>query len=256
MQLAFSPTLCPDFFLPQVLDLAKVAGFSRLELFRAYTESTPVHDDWSVPRVRDAIAAAGLELSGFNIRNLTGRKADSDERNLGYNLRQLEWDIHLGRALGLKTMNTRGGARTDEALADLVEGVNKLLENIPDITLKLGSHKDNRLENLADYQAVLPELPDRVRVLLDTGQLLAASEPVLPFAEALADRIGLVHLRDQQGAKPVPFGQGELPFDDLFGILRDSNYDGPLVVELEEVDWDAPLPAAIAARQYVEDLLP
>ena len=255
MHLVFSPTLCPALLLPEVLDLAKAAGFSRVELFRAYTESTPVHRDWSVPLVRTALAQAGLALAGFNIRNLTGRKADSDERNLAYNLRQLEWDIHLGRALGVKAMNAKGGTRTDEALTDLVEGVNALLENIPDIALNLGNHQGTRLQGLADYQATMPELPERARVLLDTGHLLSVGEPIMPFAEALAGRIGLVHLRDQQGEKPVPFGEGELPFAELFGLLQDSGYDSPLVVELEEVHWDEPLPAAIAARQYVETLL-
>ena len=255
MHLVFSPTLCPDLLLPEMLDLAKAAGFSRVELFRACTESTPVHRDWSVPMVRTALAEAGLVLSGFNIRNLTGRKADSDERNLAYNLRQLEWDIHLGRALGVKAMNTKGGTRTDAALADLVEGVNTLLETIPDIALNLGNHLGNRLQGLADYQAVMPELPERARVLLDTGHLLSVGEPVMPFAEALAGRIGLVHLRDQQGEKPVPFGKGELPFAALFKLLADSGYDGLLVVELEGVDWDEPLPAALAARQYAEALL-
>ncbi|MCE2449903.1 MAG: sugar phosphate isomerase/epimerase [Candidatus Latescibacteria bacterium] len=249
MHLVFSPTLCPDLLLPEVLDLAKAAGFSRIEIFRAYTESSPVHCDWSVPMVRTVIADAGVQLAGFNIRNLTGRKADSDERNLAYNLRQLEWDIHLGRALGVKTMNTKGGARTDEALADLIEGVNTLLDNIPDID------QGNRLQGLADYQAVMPELPERARALLDTGHLLSVGEPIMPFAEALAGRIGLIHLRDQQGEKPVPFGEGELPFAELFELLADSGYDGPLVVELEEVDWDEPLPAAIAAREYIEALL-
>lgn len=256
MHLVFSPTLCPDLLLPEVLDLAKAAGFSRIELFRVYTESTPVHRDWSVPMVRTAIADAGLALSGFNIRNLTGRKADSDERNLAYNLRQLEWDIHLGRALGINTLNAKGGARTDEALADLIEGVNTLLDNIPDIALNLGNHKGNRLQGLADFQAVLPELPERARVLLDTGHLLSVSEPIMPFAEALAERIGLVHLRDQQGEKPVPFGEGNLPFAELFELLADSGYDGPVVIELEEVDWDEPLSAAIEAREYVEALRP
>ena len=164
----------------------------------------------------------------------------------------------MGRALGIKTLNTKGGARTDEALADLIEGVNTLLDNIPDIALNLGNHKGNRLQGLADYQAVmpeLPELPERARVLLDTGPLLSVGEPIMPFAEALAGRIGLVHLRDQQGEKPVPFGEGELPFAELSELLADSGYDGPLVVELEEVDWDEPLPAAIAAREYVEVLL-
>ena len=108
MQLVFSPTLCPDLLLPDVIDLTKAAGFWRLEIFRAYTKSTPVHDDWSVPMVRDALADAGLALTSLNIRYLTGRKADSDEHNLAYNLRQLEWDIHLGRALGLSTINTKG----------------------------------------------------------------------------------------------------------------------------------------------------
>ena len=42
---------------------------------------------------------------------------------------------------------------------------------------------------------------------------------------------------------------------DLFKILKDGGYDGLLVVELEEVDWDEPLPAAITAREYLEDLL-
>ena len=52
MQLVFSPTLCPDLLLPDLINLTKAAGFSRLELFRAHTKSTPVHDDWSVPMVR------------------------------------------------------------------------------------------------------------------------------------------------------------------------------------------------------------
>ncbi len=255
MQLVFSPTICPDLRLPQVLDLARTAGFSSVELFRAYTESTPVHPDWSVPMVRSAVTDAGMQLAGLNIRNLTGRKADSDERNLAYNLRQLEWDIHLGRALGTCTLNTSGGDRTSEALDDLIEGVNTLLRNIPGIVLNLGNKTGNRLQGPADFQAVLPDLPERARVLVDTGHLLSAGEPIMPFAEAFAGRIGHVHLRDQQGGKPVPFGEGDLPFAELLNLLSDSDYNGPLVIELEGVDWDEPLQAVVSARRYVEAML-
>ena len=255
MDLVCSPTVCPNLQLPAFLDFAAQAGFDRVELFRDHTESTPVYPDLSVRAARDHIDAASVQLTSFNIRNLTGRKADSDERNLHYNLRQLEWDIHLGRALRVHAINLKGGQRTSEALDDLVEGVNELLNRVPDVTLNLGNQRGNRLENLDDFQTVLPQLDERARVLLDTGHLLAANEPILPFAEALADRIGLVHLRDQQGAKPVPFGQGDLPFADLLGILNNADYQGPLVIELEDVDWAEPLPAAIAAREYVENLL-
>ena len=211
MQLVFSPTLCPDLLLPEVLDLAKAAGFSRLELFRAYTESTPVHRDWSVPMVRTAIADADLQLAGFNIRNLTGRKTDSDERNLAYNLRQLEWDIHLGRALGIKTLNAKGGARTDEALADLIEGVNTLLDNIPDIALNLGNHQGNRLQGLADYQAVMPELPERARVLLDTGPCSRSASQSCPLPKRSPGALVSSTCATSRAKSPCPSGKASCP---------------------------------------------
>lgn len=205
--------------------------------------------------VRDHLDDAGLTLNGLNIRNITGRKADSDEHNLQYNLRQIEWDIHLARALRLTTANTKGGARTDEALEDLIEGVNELLDHIEGFTLNLGNQRGNRLQSLADYQAVMPNVHDRARVLVDTGHLLSAGEAVMPFVEALADRVGLVHLRDQQGDRPVPFGEGDLPFEPLIETLKSAGYDGDLVIELEKVDWDFPVVAAAKARAFVGDFL-
>ncbi len=252
MNVVFSPTACPQLELPQALELAAASGFRCIELFRDATESSPVHPNTSVPMVRERISAAGFVLTGLNIRNLTGRKADSDERNLPYNLRQLEWDIHLGRALGLSAFNVKGGARTDEALEDLVEGVNALLERLPETALNLGNECGNRLQGLDDFQAVMPELDARARVLVDTGHLLSAGEDVLAFAEAFAGRIGLVHLRDQQGDRPVPFGAGDLPFADLFSLLKGADYAGDLVIEMEGVDWAEPREALVAAREYVQ----
>ena len=108
MNLSFSPTVCPEALLSDALEMAKNAGFGKIELFRAWTESSPIHPDTSVRMVRECLQAAGVTLTGLNVRNLTGRKADSDERNLPYNLGQVEWDIHLARALGLKTANLKG----------------------------------------------------------------------------------------------------------------------------------------------------
>ncbi len=247
MNLSFSPTVCPEALLSDALEMAKNAGFGKIELFRAWTESSPIHPDTSVRMVRECLQAAGVTL--------TGRKADSDERNLPYNLGQVEWDIHLARALGLKTANLKGGARTQEAQEDLIEGVNQLLERVPDVTLNLENHMGSRLQDLADYQTVMPHLDGRVRILLDTGHLLSAGGDILQFAETFADRIGLVHLRDQQGDQPVPFGEGDLPFEGLIRTLRGAEYDGTLVVELEGVTWADPAEAARTQREYVETIL-
>ncbi|MBT3605577.1 MAG: sugar phosphate isomerase/epimerase [Candidatus Latescibacteria bacterium] len=255
MNLSFSTTACPKAELPEALEICAAAGFDKIELFRTWTESSPVHDDTSVPMVRDRLDTAGVTLTGLNIRNITGRKSDSDERNLGYNLRQVTWDMHLASALRLSSANTKGGQRTDEALEDLIEGVNTALERMEDFTLNLGNHAGNRLEGLDDFKAIMPNVNDRAKILLDTGHLLTAGEAILPFAEAFADRIGLVHLRDQKGETPVPFGEGDLPFDDLIKILTGAGYDGTLVIELEKVTWGEPAEAAATAREHIENLL-
>lgn len=255
MLLSCSTNACPHLRLPEALEFVTKAGFQRVQLSRTSTESSPVHPDFSVRQVREHLRNAGVQLTGLHIRDLTGRKADSNERNLAYNRNQIEWDIHLARALGLKSVNLHGGARTDEALQDLIEGLQQLLERIPDITVNLASRKESRVQGLEDYQAVLPHVGDRAKVLLDTGNLLDAGEDVLKVAEALAERIGLVHLRHQRGDKPVPSGVGDMPFEELLKLLRKIGYHGILVIELEKVEWDDPLRAVMAAREYLENLV-
>ena len=69
MNISFSPTGCPNASLSDALSIAKKAGFSRVELLREETESTPVHNDLSVRMVRDQLESAGIELSAPNIRS-------------------------------------------------------------------------------------------------------------------------------------------------------------------------------------------
>lgn len=254
MYLSFSTTLCPEASLSEAIQLAQQAGFDQIELFRTRTRSSPVDPNISVPMVRRMLDSAGIRLSGLNIRNITGKR-ESGQHDPSYNLRQVEWDIHLARALKLNNANTKGGDRSEQSLKDLIEGVNTLLNRIPDITLNLGNHHGNRLENLSDYRLIMPDLDSRARILLDTGHLLTAGEDILKFADTFANRIGVVHLRDQVDDHPVPFGKGNLPFDDLMNLLKQVDYRGPLVVELENVDWASPVEAAETAHNFVESLL-
>jgi inosose dehydratase len=256
MRLSCSVSACPGLRLPEALTFVKQAGFDAVELFRDRTESTPVHPDFSVRMVREHLQAAGVRLAGFNIRNLTGMKADSNERRLDYNLSQLRWDIHLGRALGLKHANLSGGERTEENLQDVIEGVNRMLEGLPgDFELNLGNRPGNRMQGGADFQAVIPHVTPRAKVLLDTGNLLAAGEDVAAFAEAFASRIGMVRLRDQKGERQVPIGEGDLPLEGLLRTLKGAGYRGDLVIALEPVEGEDMLPAVRAARERVERVL-
>lgn len=255
MTLSCSTTVCPQLSLVDAMEFAKNAGFGGIELFLAWTESSPVRAGLTPGIVRQRLDDAGLILTGLNIRNITGQKPGAKERGLDGNLNQIEKDIRLAGDLGLTSANTKGGARTREAQEDLIEGVNRLLERRPDLTLNLGNHHGNRLQGLADYRAVMPHVNRRAKILLDTGHLIVDRENILKIVEAFPDRIGLVHLRDQKDDTPVPFGEGDLPFEDLFRLLKQTGYQGTLVVELEHVTWGDPLDATQAAREYVQAVL-
>ena len=113
---------------------------------------------------------------------------------------------------------------------------------------------------VGDHPAILATLYespifDMAVEIVGNGHLLSAGGDILQFAETFADRIGLVHLRDQQGDQPVPFGEGDLPFEGLIRTLRGAGYDGTLVVELEGVTWADPAEAARTEREYVETIL-
>lgn len=234
MTLSCRTMVCPTLRLPDALALVKAAGFAGVELCRLGAESTPVHPEISVRVARETIQASGLALTGFEIRELTGRKADSNERNLAYNLRQLEWDIHLSRALGCQEISLFGGAPTDEAREDLIAGIGQLLERIPAIRLNLGSRPGTCLVTQTDYRAVLPQQPERARLLLDVGALQAAGEDPLSVARAFAGRIGSVRV-----------DPSAMDVSALIAALQADAYDGPIVVDLPPAD--DPLAAATAA---------
>jgi sugar phosphate isomerase/epimerase len=238
MILSCRTTVCPQLRLPEALALVKEAGYDGIELVRLGAESTPVHPDISVRAAREAIQSSGLLLTGFEIRPLTGRKADSDERNLSYNLRQLEWDIHLARALACHEIAVFGGAPNQEAREDLTAGIAQLLEQIHDVRLNVGSRPGTCLATLADYRAVLPQQPERARILLDAGAIRAAGEDPLAVAREFAGRIGSVRINPSEPESAA-----------LIETLRAGGYNGPLTIDLSPAD--DPLGAASAARKYL-----
>lgn len=249
MDLVLSAASLPDLELPELLDAAGEAGYDAVELFRDRTASSVAHPDYSVRRLRGTLEAASMRIGAYEVRALTGRKADSDERNPAYNLRQIEWDLHLGRALGVQAIGLRGGARSDEARQDLIEGVNQLLERVEDVSLLVGPRLGSPLQDAADFDAIVPQLHERARVMLDTGPLLVARQDPVDLAASWSARLGIVRLRDQQGDRVVGLGEGDLALDDLLTWLEGCGFEGPVVVEVPGAQ------AATGARERLAAVL-
>jgi sugar phosphate isomerase/epimerase len=246
MQIALSAASLPLAGLDEVLAAARTARYNAVELFRHLTESSVVHPEYSVRRIREDLAATDVELAACEIRPLTGRKADSDERNLAYNVRQLEWDIHLCRALGVSTLGFRGGADTTEARQDLIEGANQLAERISDVDLAVGPQAGSCLATAADLDALLPALGDQVGLLLDTGQLLLAGVDPVAVASAWGSRVRLTYLRDVRDGRTVGLGDGDLDVDGVLAAWAQAGCEGPVVVE-------APVENLVAARKRLSE---
>ena len=211
MRLCFDPVMCPKAVLPAALKIAKTAGFDAMVLHCAFTASSPFHPDASVRMIRDYFDDAGVALMGLHVRDLTGvnRRGALD---IGFNLRQVEWDIHLARALRLRCASFLCGGRSREAREALVNSVHALLENIPDVTLNVGNGMDTCLESAADFDALMPDLPERAHVWLNAMDVDNAVGIVAKYA----GRLGMVTI-----------GEDDV---DVVHALKANGFDGPVVL--------------------------
>ena len=211
MRLCFDPVMCPRAVLPAALNIAKAAGFDAMVLHCAFTASSPFHPDASVRMIRDYFDDADVALMGLHVRDLTGVNSRGTF-DPGSNLRQVEWDIHLARALRLRCANFLCGARSREAREALVSGVQALLESIPDVTLNVGNGVDTCLENAADFDALMPDLPERAHIWLNATDV----DHAVGIVDKYVGRIGMVTI----GADDV----------DVVLALKANGYDGPVVL--------------------------
>jgi inosose dehydratase len=166
----------------------------------------------------------------------------------------------------------------DHGWEQLTSGLNHLgkIANAAGIRLCYHHHMGTAVMTRADIDRLMAGTdPELVHLLLDTGHLLLAGDDPLAAAQAHADRIKHVHLKDlrpevasrvreegmsfQQGIEAGVFtvpGDGSIDFVPILQALAAADYEGWLVVEAEQDPAKAnPLEYAIKARTYLRDVL-
>ncbi len=98
---------------------------------------------------------------------------------------------------------------------------------------------------------------DGLFALLDLGHLLLTGEDPAATVRMLGDRLGYVHVDDNDGKSDVHYGllEGVLSERTLFSFLDAldaSNYDGPLAIEIKS-DLASPLKSLLRSRQAISD---
>ena len=109
---------------------------------------------------------------------------------------------------------------------------------------------------LGDYNETMRLLDsassDGLYALLDLGHLLLTGEDPAATVRMLGDRLGYVHVDDNDGKSDVHYGllEGVLSEQALFSFLDAldaSSYDGPLAIEIKS-DLPSPLASLIRSR--------
>ena len=112
---------------------------------------------------------------------------------------------------------------------------------------------------LGDYTETMQMLDaansDGLYALLDLGHLLLTGEDPAATIRMLGDRLGYVHVDDNDGQSDVHYGllEGVLSEHALHGFLdafAESKYDGPLAIEIKS-DIASPLASLVNSRNAI-----
>ena len=113
---------------------------------------------------------------------------------------------------------------------------------------------DKYITSITQAKAVVEKLNSPwFQLYGDIGNLVAAGYDVLAELSAGADFLAGIHIKD---AKPgvmrgVPFGEGKVPFKDIFRKLNEIDFQGPLMLELWEDPETNPVQRIQEAREWI-----
>jgi inosose dehydratase len=136
-------------------------------------------------------------------------------------------------------------------------------------------HAGSHVETPEEVDRLFSLFPaDQLGLCLDTGHYAYCGGDAVAFLEKQVSRVWCVHLKDVYETKAAearsarmnfhaairhgifaPLGKGSIDFPRVVSLLREGHFDGWVVVEADVlaggVGADAPLPNAIAGREYL-----
>ncbi|ONI38209.1 myo-inosose-2 dehydratase [Candidatus Epulonipiscium fishelsonii] len=173
---------------------------------------------------------------------------------------------------------------TDEQMKNLAEGLNELGRRAKRKGMKVcfHYHVGTGIQTREEIDKIMSLTdPELVYMLFDTGHITVAGYDAVDLIKTYIDRVGHIHVKDvrkevlnrlkaedhsflwgvKEGLFTVPGdkvpGAGTcVDWDGVFGVIKNSNYDGWIVVEAEQDPAKAdPLEYAQIARAFMKEKL-
>lgn len=254
MNLSCSTCCIPGYDLDSALNLFASTGYEYFETFTTWTGGQLDIHKVDKENVKGKLAHYDLKLSSLNIESFVAEDEAKFQARLERQKHNIQWAIELG----CRKINFKGGKRTEEDMRALIRGTQELAaycEELP-VELCLGNHHGNRIEQIQDLDRIFSEIHHpKVGILVDIGHYHSSQVDIPALIRKYAEKIKLVHTKDQIGRQSVPFGEGEIDNPGLLKLLRDIGYDGFIVVEIEVKDKENTPRYIEAARTYLQEIL-
>jgi inosose dehydratase len=275
------PGLGDDIPFEQCVSEMALAGFEGCSVGHKYPKD---------PRVlKAALELRGLRVSEpwastlFTVAEMEERTVENFRQQMSFIKEMGGTDVvvaELGHAVHQQPVYVLANKPvfSDEQWGRMVEGLNRLgrMAAEEDMRLCYHHHMGTGVQTRAEVDRLMNDTdPEVVHLLFDTGHLYWAGDDPLDMAQAYADRIKHVHLKDIrkdvldrcmerklsflesviEGAFTVP-GDGVIDFQPIFRTLADAGYEGWLIVEAEQDPHKAnPLEYAKKARPYLREVI-
>ena len=208
-----------------------------------------------VARSAKLISDAGASLLVLSDKILPDRNATAGRRN---DANQLSWSNAQWKAA-----------------ASAISSVIGLCKKVG-LRVAFHHHAGSHVETPEEVDRLFALFPaDELGLCLDTGHYVYCGGDTVAFLEEQVSRVWCVHLKDLYEGKAAearrmnfhaavrhgifaPLGKGDINFPKVISLLQKGNFDGWVVVEADVlpggVGADAPLPNAIAGREYLRQL--
>lgn len=241
----FSTIGCPDYDIPQVIELAQANGFRGIEI--RFLRGTV--DLLSLPEFTTGIAEtrrrfdnAGIAVVGIN----TGVRMVSLDPAVRQQQRDAaQANLAIAQALGARYLRVFGGPILPEqdrerTLDAIAQGLGEVAELTAagGVTSLIETHDSFcKADSILDLYR--RGASDKLEVLWDTLHSHRHGDSGEETWSKLGKRIRLVHVKDAYTATPEKFdfaltGEGNVPVGGFLDLLERENYDGYVNFEWEK----------------------
>ena len=170
-------------------------------------------------------------------------------------LSKIESVVEVAAGLGAIHLVVGGGAiRSSGTRDDDYQRLGEGLERVVGIANRAGllPHFHPHLGTIATSPQQIAKIFEHTSINFcpDTAHLQAGGGDPAELIRTYADRVKYVHLKDFQDGNFLPLGKGSQDLDGILATLRDMNYDGWTLVELDA--WASPIEGARISKQFLD----